>query len=281
MGRPRRAAERTLSSLFEATKSGGCGRCGGPGRTWSRSAVWKRPSRRSRRQRRPRRWGAMWLPGEAFVDSANGISVGVLSATSQGFVVTVTNGTPDITVSPLLLDFGNVAVGTKGTGKTVTVQNDGAAALVLGTTHPCRPRRGPVHGGRRLQPLRRPHARRGPVLHGARAVQAQDRGRQVREAQDCVERPGRGAREGRPRRDCERRRRRARDHRHAGVVVLRDRRRPGQEHPGRDGDERRHRQPDARHRRAERGDGRDLTRRRTRTSVPAPRSRPVSRARSP
>ena len=75
----------------------------------------------------------MWLPGEAFVDSANGISVGVLSATSQGFVVTVTNGTPDITVSPLLLDYGNVAVGTKGAGKTVTVRNDGVTALVPGT----------------------------------------------------------------------------------------------------------------------------------------------------
>jgi hypothetical protein len=36
--------------------------------------------------------GAMWLPGEAFIDSANGISVAVLSATSQGFVVTVSNG---------------------------------------------------------------------------------------------------------------------------------------------------------------------------------------------
>ena len=36
--------------------------------------------------------GGMWLPGEAFVDSANGISVAVLSATSQGFVVTVSNG---------------------------------------------------------------------------------------------------------------------------------------------------------------------------------------------
>jgi hypothetical protein len=36
--------------------------------------------------------GAMWLPGEAFVDSTNGISVSVLSATPQGFVVTVNNG---------------------------------------------------------------------------------------------------------------------------------------------------------------------------------------------
>ena len=36
--------------------------------------------------------GAMWLPGESFVDSANGISVAVLSATPQGFVVTVNNG---------------------------------------------------------------------------------------------------------------------------------------------------------------------------------------------
>lgn len=36
--------------------------------------------------------GGMWLPGEAFVDSANGIRVDVLSATSQGFVVTVNNG---------------------------------------------------------------------------------------------------------------------------------------------------------------------------------------------
>jgi hypothetical protein len=36
--------------------------------------------------------GGMWLPGESFVDSANGISISVLSATSQGFVVTVNNG---------------------------------------------------------------------------------------------------------------------------------------------------------------------------------------------
>jgi len=36
--------------------------------------------------------GGMWLPGEAFVDSENWISVSVLSATSQGFVVTVNNG---------------------------------------------------------------------------------------------------------------------------------------------------------------------------------------------
>jgi hypothetical protein len=36
--------------------------------------------------------GGMWLPGESFIDSANGISVAVLSATSQGFVVTVNNG---------------------------------------------------------------------------------------------------------------------------------------------------------------------------------------------
>jgi hypothetical protein len=42
-------------------------------------------------------------------------------------------GTPDITVSPLLLDYGNVAMGTKSAGKTVTVRNDGVTALVLGT----------------------------------------------------------------------------------------------------------------------------------------------------
>ena len=36
--------------------------------------------------------GGMWLPGEAFVDSANGISVAVLSATPQGYVVRVSNG---------------------------------------------------------------------------------------------------------------------------------------------------------------------------------------------
>jgi hypothetical protein len=159
--------------------------------------------------------GAMWLPGEAFVDAANGISVSVLSATSQGFVVTVSNGSsgpasytlsmtvtgsgtvtsnpagivcsagtcsasfpsgsgvmltpsggtltgwggacagtgtcsvtmtgnqaasatfsagaPDITVSPLVLDFGSIAIATKSAGKTVTVRNDGMAALELGT----------------------------------------------------------------------------------------------------------------------------------------------------
>jgi hypothetical protein len=157
--------------------------------------------------------GAMWLPGEAFVDSANGISVSILSATSQGFVVTVNNGSsgptsytlsmtvtgsgmvtsnpagiacsagtcsasfpsgtgvtltpsggsltgwggactgtgtcsvtmtanraasatfsaaPDITVSPLVIEFGSGAIGTKGPGRTVTVRNDGAAPLVLG-----------------------------------------------------------------------------------------------------------------------------------------------------
>jgi hypothetical protein len=156
----------------------------------------------------------MWLPGEAFIDSANGIRVDVLSATSQGFVVTVSNGSsgpasyalsvtvtgtgtvtsnpagitcsagtcsasfpsgagvtltpsggtltgwggacagtstcsvtmtanravsatfsaaPDITVSPLVLDYGSVAIGTKSTGQTVTVRNVGTAALVIGT----------------------------------------------------------------------------------------------------------------------------------------------------
>jgi hypothetical protein len=45
VGSPRRAAESTLSSLLEAMKSGGCGRCTGCGRTWSRSAVWKRPEK--------------------------------------------------------------------------------------------------------------------------------------------------------------------------------------------------------------------------------------------
>jgi hypothetical protein len=157
--------------------------------------------------------GAMWLPGESFVDSANGISVAILSATPQGFVVTVSNGSgpvsymlsmtvtgpgtvtsnpagiacsagtcsasfpsgtsvtltpsggsltgwggacagigtcsvtmtanraasatfspaPDVTVSPLVIDFGNGAIGIKSPGKTVTVRNDGAAPLVLGT----------------------------------------------------------------------------------------------------------------------------------------------------
>ena len=43
--------------------------------------------------------GGMWLPGEAFVDSANGISVAVLSATSQGFVVTVSNGSSGVPAS--------------------------------------------------------------------------------------------------------------------------------------------------------------------------------------
>jgi len=33
--------------------------------------------------------GAMWLPGETFIDPENGISVAVLSAAGQGFVVTV------------------------------------------------------------------------------------------------------------------------------------------------------------------------------------------------
>jgi hypothetical protein len=36
--------------------------------------------------------GGMWLPGEAFVDSPNGITVSILSATAQGFNVTVNNG---------------------------------------------------------------------------------------------------------------------------------------------------------------------------------------------
>jgi hypothetical protein len=39
---------------------------------------------------------------------------------------------PDITVSPLLLAYGSIAVGSKSS-KTVTVRNDGTAALVLGT----------------------------------------------------------------------------------------------------------------------------------------------------
>ena len=45
MGRPRRAAECTLSSLLAAMKSGGCGRCTGRGRTCRRSAEWKRPAK--------------------------------------------------------------------------------------------------------------------------------------------------------------------------------------------------------------------------------------------
>ena len=155
--------------------------------------------------------GGMWLPGEAFVDSANGIRVAVNSATSQGFSVTVSNGVPasytlsmtvsgmgtvtsnpagiacsagtcfasfpsglpvtltqsggsltgwggacagtgpcavtmtanraasatfspppDITASPMLIDYGSISVGIKS-GRPVTVRNDGTGPLVLWT----------------------------------------------------------------------------------------------------------------------------------------------------
>src|SRR5262249_38515236 len=39
----------------------------------------------------PNDGGAMWLPGEAFVDSLHSISVAVVGATANGYLVTVTN----------------------------------------------------------------------------------------------------------------------------------------------------------------------------------------------
>ena len=82
--------------------------------------------------------GAMWLPGESFVDAANNIRVAVVSQTTNGFLVTVENGksttappTARIAVDPTSIAFGTVTIGKKR-GNTVTVRNAGGAALVIG-----------------------------------------------------------------------------------------------------------------------------------------------------
>jgi hypothetical protein len=51
---------------------------------------------------------------------------------NQAAYATFSTSTPDVTVSPLLVAYGSVAVGGKS-NQTVTVRNDGTAALVLGT----------------------------------------------------------------------------------------------------------------------------------------------------
>jgi hypothetical protein len=50
--------------------------------------------------------GARWLPGDIFHDDANNIEISVISQTSSGFVVTISNdalpptGTPTATTTP-------------------------------------------------------------------------------------------------------------------------------------------------------------------------------------
>jgi hypothetical protein len=40
-------------------------------------------------------------------------------------------GTPDVTVTPLALDFGSIAVGNKSVDQIVTIKNDGTANLTI------------------------------------------------------------------------------------------------------------------------------------------------------
>lgn len=71
--------------------------------------------------------GAMWTTGEVFRDTANGISVAILSETATGFQVTVQNGTLSIS--------GNTGLGgvslrySDGVVKTVTSASNGAYSL--------------------------------------------------------------------------------------------------------------------------------------------------------
>ena len=79
--------------------------------------------------------GSMWLPGETFTDAARAVSVQVNASTAMGFQVTITVGrvAPEISVTPLALNFGGVAVGAASATQYVTVRQDGAEQLSIGT----------------------------------------------------------------------------------------------------------------------------------------------------
>lgn len=76
--------------------------------------------------------GAMWIVGETFTDATNAITVSVLSATSTGFLVAMTNGTavgPILTVS--LAGTGSGSVSSTPTG--ITCGADCSEAYPAGT----------------------------------------------------------------------------------------------------------------------------------------------------
>ena len=67
---------------------------------------------------------AQWLPGESFVDPANGVTISVLSAAATSFDVSVQLGTPPPSVSKATRDFN-------GDGKTDILWRDTSGGLAL------------------------------------------------------------------------------------------------------------------------------------------------------
>ena len=70
-----------------------------------------------------------------FTDAAQELTVRVHASTATGVEVTITRGTvsPEITVSPMALNFGNVTVGAASAMQYVTVRQDGTGTLWIGT----------------------------------------------------------------------------------------------------------------------------------------------------
>jgi M6 family metalloprotease-like protein len=72
----------------------------------------------------PNDGGAMWLPGETFVDSANGIIVGVQSVAATSFQVSVQLGSPPASTPKATRDFN-------GDGKSDLLWRDTSGSLAL------------------------------------------------------------------------------------------------------------------------------------------------------
>jgi hypothetical protein len=80
--------------------------------------------------------GVMLTPSGGSLTGWDGACAGtgtcsVTMTANRAASATFSAGATDITVSPLLLDYGSVPIGSKG-NQTATVRNDGSAALVLG-----------------------------------------------------------------------------------------------------------------------------------------------------
>lgn len=60
--------------------------------------------------------GAMWLPGDTFVDSLNGIAISVITLTATGYLVTISNGgsTPEFTLTVTKSGNGTVTADLPG-----------------------------------------------------------------------------------------------------------------------------------------------------------------------
>ena len=117
-----------------------------------------------------------------------------LSGTASGAVAV-----PEITVTPTSLPFGTVAVGTKRI-QTVTVKNDGTAALMLGVIG-LSSATGEIALAARAEPLLGRLARARPVVHGRGEGQGGLGGGQGRLALHPLERRRRDRRQREHRRD--------------------------------------------------------------------------------